>query len=145
MSGTAPNDAAPGDPAAADDGIQQSSLGDANQHGQPQQVSHRFLPEREIGRERKEDQGTNCAGGCRNAVNEAKDANTTTIQDTPAAAGHHAGETGDGDGAKHHKGALSGLVDNIVNKALGFGGASEAAERKAEADHHHHHPPGRHP
>ncbi|OBR08847.1 hypothetical protein CH63R_07612 [Colletotrichum higginsianum IMI 349063] len=134
MSGTAPNDTAPGDPAAADDGIQQSSLGDANQHE----------------RERKRDQGTNYAGGCRNAVDEAKDTNTTTTttttHDTLAAAGHHAGEAGDAaDGAKHHKGALSGLVDNIVNKALGFGGASEAAERKAEADHHHHHPPGRHP
>ncbi|WQF83300.1 hypothetical protein CDEST_08314 [Colletotrichum destructivum] len=128
MSGTAPNDAAPGDPAAADDGIQQSSLGDANQH----------------------ERHTNRAGGCRYAVDEAKDTNTTntTTHDTPAAAGHHAGEAGDagdGDGSKHHKGALSGLVDNIVNKALGFGGASEAAERKAEADHHHHHPPGRHP
>ncbi|TKW49545.1 hypothetical protein CTA1_5577 [Colletotrichum tanaceti] len=161
MSGTAPNDAAPGDRAADDDGIQQAPpLSDANQHGQPQQVPPSFLPKR--GREREREQDTNLAGGCRNTVDETKDTTTatTTTHDTPAAGDHQTGETGDadnaddtddagdGDGGKHHKGALSGLVDDIVNKALGFGGASEAAaaaERKAEADHPHQPSSGGHP
>ncbi|KDN72375.1 hypothetical protein CSUB01_00058 [Colletotrichum sublineola] len=32
---------------------------------------------------------------------------------------------------KHHKGEISAIVDTVVNKALGFGGASKAEKRKS--------------
>ncbi|KAK2061519.1 hypothetical protein LY76DRAFT_590325 [Colletotrichum caudatum] len=32
---------------------------------------------------------------------------------------------------KHRKGPISAVVDTVVNKALGFGGASEAEKRRS--------------
>ncbi|GJC82979.1 hypothetical protein ColLi_05817 [Colletotrichum liriopes] len=128
MSGTAPSDPAPGGH-ASDHGIHQTPL-DANQYASP---TARIVLTRE---------DRTLIWMDRNILDETKDTHGT------AAADRNVGETIDST-KHHHKGGISARVDDIVNKALGFGGASEAAERKSgeatergfrvgeEADQHH--------